>query len=145
MVAIFNSSMDQGFLIFCIFFLIEVFFFCMFVSLLGYEGLQVINPDGGTEDAEVEAQKGRWRQEVLSWISIHFFFFVFASYDFSPVDLLEISMFSYVVNLVAFWLVNGKDIRARIAFSLSLSSLCVALLFMVCICYMFPLSNVGSR
>ncbi|KAL1546332.1 Oxysterol-binding protein-related protein 3A [Salvia divinorum] len=32
-------------------------------GLLGYEGLQVINPDGGTEDAEDEAQKGRWRQE----------------------------------------------------------------------------------
>lgn len=33
-------------------------------SLLGYEGLEVINPEGGTEDAEVEAQRGRWKQEV---------------------------------------------------------------------------------
>lgn len=32
-------------------------------GLVGYEGLQVINPDGGTEDAEDEARKGRWRQE----------------------------------------------------------------------------------
>nr|GEZ77177.1 hypothetical protein [Tanacetum cinerariifolium] len=32
--------------------------------LLGYEGLEVINPEGGTEDAEVEAQRGRWKQEV---------------------------------------------------------------------------------
>ncbi|KAK6126008.1 hypothetical protein DH2020_040235 [Rehmannia glutinosa] len=32
-------------------------------GLLGYEGLEVINPEGGTEDAEVEAQKGRWKQE----------------------------------------------------------------------------------
>ncbi|GFP90135.1 oxysterol-binding protein-related protein 3a [Phtheirospermum japonicum] len=32
-------------------------------GLLGYEGLEVINPEGGTEDAEVEAHKGRWKQE----------------------------------------------------------------------------------
>ncbi|KAL6645869.1 hypothetical protein ACP70R_017477 [Stipagrostis hirtigluma subsp. patula] len=32
-------------------------------GLLGYEGLEVINPDGGTEDAEAEALRGRWRQE----------------------------------------------------------------------------------
>ncbi|KAH6798156.1 Oxysterol-binding family protein [Perilla frutescens var. hirtella] len=32
-------------------------------GLLGYEGLEVINPEGGTDDAEVEAHKGRWRQE----------------------------------------------------------------------------------
>ncbi|CAK9185313.1 unnamed protein product [Ilex paraguariensis] len=32
-------------------------------GLIGYEGLEVINPEGGTEDAETEAQKGRWRQE----------------------------------------------------------------------------------
>lgn len=32
--------------------------------LLGYEGLEVINPEGGTEDVEVEAQRGRWKQEV---------------------------------------------------------------------------------
>lgn len=35
--------------------------------LLGYEGLEVINPDGDTEDAEAEAHKGRWKQEVLSF------------------------------------------------------------------------------
>ncbi|KAK6943649.1 Oxysterol-binding protein [Dillenia turbinata] len=32
-------------------------------GLLGYEGLEVINPDGGTDDAEEEAHKGRWKQE----------------------------------------------------------------------------------
>ncbi|KAF9598670.1 hypothetical protein IFM89_029920 [Coptis chinensis] len=32
-------------------------------GLIGYEGLEVINPDGGTEDAEEEAHKGRWKQE----------------------------------------------------------------------------------
>ncbi|CAL5388301.1 unnamed protein product [Camellia sinensis] len=32
-------------------------------GLLGYEGLEVINPEGGTEDAEEEARKGRWKQE----------------------------------------------------------------------------------
>ncbi|RVW87402.1 Oxysterol-binding protein-related protein 3A [Vitis vinifera] len=32
-------------------------------GLMGYEGLEVVNPEGGTEDAEAEAQRGRWRQE----------------------------------------------------------------------------------
>ncbi|XP_030529049.1 oxysterol-binding protein-related protein 3A-like [Rhodamnia argentea] len=32
-------------------------------GLLGYEGLQVVNPEGGTHDAEEEATKGRWKQE----------------------------------------------------------------------------------
>lgn len=32
-------------------------------GLLGYEGLEVINPEGGKEDGEEEAQKGRWKQE----------------------------------------------------------------------------------
>ncbi|RZC78885.1 hypothetical protein C5167_003104 [Papaver somniferum] len=30
---------------------------------LGIKGLEVINPEGGTEDAEEEAHKGRWKQE----------------------------------------------------------------------------------
>lgn len=30
---------------------------------VGYEGLEVINPEGGTEDAEEEAHRGRWKQE----------------------------------------------------------------------------------
>ena len=37
---------------------------CNVCRLLGYEGLEVINPDGGTDDAEEEALKGRWKQEV---------------------------------------------------------------------------------
>ncbi|KAK9126972.1 hypothetical protein Scep_015818 [Stephania cephalantha] len=32
-------------------------------GLIGYEGLEVINPDGGTDDAEAEALKGRWKDE----------------------------------------------------------------------------------
>ncbi|KAL5549903.1 hypothetical protein UlMin_000079 [Ulmus minor] len=32
-------------------------------GLLGYEGLEVINPEGGTEDVEEEAKRGRWKQE----------------------------------------------------------------------------------
>nr|CAB3496356.1 unnamed protein product [Digitaria exilis] len=32
-------------------------------GLLGYEGLEVINPEGGTDDAEEEALRGRWKQE----------------------------------------------------------------------------------
>ncbi|KAK9755245.1 hypothetical protein RND81_01G012400 [Saponaria officinalis] len=32
-------------------------------GLLGYENLEVINPEGGKDDAEDEAHKGRWRQE----------------------------------------------------------------------------------
>ncbi|XP_010910048.1 oxysterol-binding protein-related protein 3A [Elaeis guineensis] len=32
-------------------------------GLLGYEGLEVTNPEGGTDDAEAEAQRGRWKQE----------------------------------------------------------------------------------
>ena len=32
---------------------------------MGYEGLEVVNPEGGTEDAEEEASRGRWKQEVI--------------------------------------------------------------------------------
>ncbi|KAF5750936.1 oxysterol-binding protein-related protein 3A [Tripterygium wilfordii] len=32
-------------------------------GLVGYEGLEVVNPEGGTEDAEEEAKRGRWKQE----------------------------------------------------------------------------------
>ncbi|KVH91246.1 Oxysterol-binding protein [Cynara cardunculus var. scolymus] len=33
-------------------------------GLLGYEGLEVIDPEGkGTEDAEIEAERGRWKGE----------------------------------------------------------------------------------
>ena len=30
--------------------------------LMGYEGLEVVNPEGGTADAEEEARRGRWTQ-----------------------------------------------------------------------------------
>ncbi|CAK9139490.1 unnamed protein product [Ilex paraguariensis] len=39
------------------------FFFLPASRLLGYEGMEVINPEGGKEDAEEEAQRGRWNQE----------------------------------------------------------------------------------
>lgn len=32
-------------------------------GLLGYEGLEVINPEGGQDDSQEEAKKGRWKQE----------------------------------------------------------------------------------
>ncbi|KAF3505141.1 hypothetical protein F2Q69_00045857 [Brassica cretica] len=32
-------------------------------GLMGYEGIEVINPDGSTEEAEEEAGRGRWKQE----------------------------------------------------------------------------------
>ncbi|KAJ4893204.1 Oxysterol-binding protein-related protein 3A [Raphanus sativus] len=32
-------------------------------GLVGYEGLEVINPEGSTEDAAEEANRGRWKQE----------------------------------------------------------------------------------
>lgn len=41
-----------------------VCFFLWFLSLMGYEGLEVINPEGSTDDAEEEASRGRWKQEV---------------------------------------------------------------------------------
>lgn len=46
---------------------------CCFCRLLGYEGLEVINPEGGQDDAQEEAKKGRWKQEVC------LFFFLFFS------------------------------------------------------------------
>jgi hypothetical protein len=33
--------------------------------LLGYEGVEVINPDGGKDDVDDEVQRGRWKPEVL--------------------------------------------------------------------------------
>lgn len=34
--------------------------------MLSYEGVEVINPEGGKEDAEEEAQRGRWKDEVTN-------------------------------------------------------------------------------
>ncbi|PPD77014.1 hypothetical protein GOBAR_DD26073 [Gossypium barbadense] len=36
-------------------------------GLLGYEGVEVINPEGGKEDAEEEAHRGRWKQELMEY------------------------------------------------------------------------------
>eukprot|EP00246_Nothoceros_aenigmaticus_P017170 TRINITY_DN820_c0_g1_i1.p1 TRINITY_DN820_c0_g1~~TRINITY_DN820_c0_g1_i1.p1 ORF type:complete len:458 (+),score=67.58 TRINITY_DN820_c0_g1_i1:393-1766(+) len=42
-------------------------------SLLGYEGLEVVNPDGGQDDAEEEAAKGRFKLEEREgyWKMMH--------------------------------------------------------------------------
>uniref|UniRef100_A0A803LQ98 Oxysterol-binding protein n=1 Tax=Chenopodium quinoa TaxID=63459 RepID=A0A803LQ98_CHEQI len=32
-------------------------------GFIGYENLEVVNPEGGKDDAEEEAQRGRWKQE----------------------------------------------------------------------------------
>ena len=37
--------------------------------------MEVINPEGGKEDAEEEAQRGRWKQEVCG-IPVNLTFFV---------------------------------------------------------------------
>lgn len=37
-----------------------------FLFRLQNEGVEVINPEGGKEDAEEEAQKGRWKDEVTN-------------------------------------------------------------------------------
>ncbi|KAL5754023.1 hypothetical protein ACOSP7_022243 [Xanthoceras sorbifolium] len=38
-------------------------------GLLGYEGLEVMNPEGRTEDSEEEAKRERWKQEVSSYVN----------------------------------------------------------------------------
>ncbi|PPR99119.1 hypothetical protein GOBAR_AA21545 [Gossypium barbadense] len=37
-----------------------------------YDRLEVVNPEGGTEDVEEEVMRGRWKQEVVTcWQCIH--------------------------------------------------------------------------
>lgn len=48
----------------CLWSVDEICLLVYFLSLMGYEGIEVINPDGSTEDAEEEAGRGRWKQEV---------------------------------------------------------------------------------
>ena len=69
--------------------------------LLGYEGVEVINPEGGKEDAEEEAQRGRWKQEVL----VFFFFFFLNSCLFRFHVLLSGVVWSMVspVHCVGGW------------------------------------------
>lgn len=59
----------------CIF----VFFYFLFLifgfRLLGYEGVEVINPDGGKDDVDDEVQRGRWKPEVLNFVSFVFNFY----------------------------------------------------------------------
>ncbi|KAF9611788.1 hypothetical protein IFM89_035773 [Coptis chinensis] len=38
-------------------------------GMLSYEGLEVINPEGGKEDAEAEAHQGRWKEETIDPLS----------------------------------------------------------------------------
>ncbi|KAH1207725.1 Oxysterol-binding protein-related protein 3B [Glycine max] len=54
-------------------------------GLLGYEGVEVINPDGGKEDAEEEAQRGRWKPE-------HHGLYLCTSHTNEPGSLLTLSL-----------------------------------------------------
>lgn len=54
-----------------------LFRYDLFFRLLAYEGVEVINPDGGKEDAEEEAQRGRWKDEVYYLLLLLRFFFLF--------------------------------------------------------------------
>ena len=54
--------------------------------LLGYEGVEVINPDGGKEDAEEEAQRGRWKPEVHI-LPVYFVNVIFAVPTFFSITL----------------------------------------------------------
>ena len=53
-----------------------IFIFFPASRLLGYEGMEVINPEGGKEDAEEEAQRGRWKQEVGYPLIIQHLFYI---------------------------------------------------------------------
>lgn len=44
----------------------------IYFRLLGYENLEVVNPEGGKDDAEEEAYRGRWKQEVCVSIFLWF-------------------------------------------------------------------------
>jgi len=52
--------------------------------------VEVINPEGGKEDAEEEAQKGRWKQEVFIYLFIFnlWLFLVFLYFQL-PVEHLK--------------------------------------------------------
>ncbi|KHN30163.1 Oxysterol-binding protein-related protein 3C [Glycine soja] len=39
-------------------------------GMLGHEGVEVINPEGSKEDAEEEAQRGRWKPETLKMLMV---------------------------------------------------------------------------
>lgn len=39
----------------------------LFCSL--HDGLEVINPEGGTDDVEEEARRGRWKEEVYYYFA----------------------------------------------------------------------------
>lgn len=52
--------------------LIHLIFFLL--RLIAYEGVEVINPEGGKEDAEEEAQRGRWKDEVFTHLNTFLFF-----------------------------------------------------------------------
>jgi len=56
--------------------------------LLGYENLEVINPEGGEGDAEEEARRGRWKQEVS--------FFLLKIWTSAVVCLLHMIVFSSI-------------------------------------------------
>ena len=63
-------------------------FLLLACRLLGYEGMEVINPDGGKDDAEEEANKGRWKQEVCLVFSFLFFL--------SRLEAVPVKLFLYL-------------------------------------------------
>lgn len=65
-----------------------LFRYNLFFRLLAYEGVEVINPDGGKEDAEEEAQRGRWKDEV--------YYYLYFSLSFSVLLFAETFFFFFV-------------------------------------------------
>jgi len=62
--------------IYVFFFFFFFFFIYIYFRLLGYEGVEVINPDGGKDDVDDEVQRGRWKPEVLNFVFILFNSFI---------------------------------------------------------------------
>lgn len=72
--------------------------------LLGYEGVEVINPEGGKEDAEEEAQRGRWKQEVVFFIYLFVFIPIPCSIKWGHlVDGLSCALCWWIVTMLFFY------------------------------------------
>lgn len=111
-------------------------------GLIGYEGLEVVNPEGGTEDAEDEARKGRWKQEdrdsywkimqkyvgsdVTSMVTLPVLIFEPMSMLQKMAELME---YSYLLDLAD----ECEDPYMRLMYASKYSFMCV-LLLSVCVC-----------
>ena len=69
-----------------------LFRYDLFFRLLAYEGVEVINQDGGKEDAEEEAQRGRWKDEV--------YYYLYFSLSFSVLRFTETYVFVINRNVI---------------------------------------------